>query len=346
MVKAAVVGSTGYGGVELIRFLLQHPNVTIEAVLSSSQAGGLLSESYPHLQGIYTGRLEEIIPAQLAEKVDVVFTATPSGVSSTLVPQLLDAGLKVIDLSGDFRLKNPEVYEKWYKHAAPPEDIQKQAVYGLSEIFEKDIAKATFITNPGCYATAAQLSFMPLLRTGWIDLNSIIIDAKSGVSGAGRGLNMMVHYSETNENFKAYKVNKHQHIPEIEQGLSVLAGRDITVTFTTHLVPMTRGIMTTSYVNVIADVTEEEIREQIRAFYKGRKFVRIREAGVYPATKEVSGSNFCDIGISYDLRTKRLTIITVIDNIVKGAAGQAIQNLNIMMGWDESTGLLLAPVYP
>lgn len=346
MLNVAIVGSTGYGGIELVRLLQNHPYARVGAVLSSSQAGDLLSESYPHIKGIYNGRLEEIDPQALKSKVDVVFTATPSGVSTNLAPQFLEAGLRVIDLAGDFRIKRADVYEKWYKHAAPSAEHLKNAVYGLTEWFEEDIKKAKLLSNPGCYATAAQLALMPLLETDWIDRNSIIIDAKSGVSGAGRGLNMMVHYSETNENFQAYKVNKHQHVPEIEQGLSRIAGEEITVTFTTHLVPMTRGIMTTCYANVTADVSEEDIRERIRDAYKGRKFVRLREAGKYPATKEVWGSNFCDIGVSLDPRTKRVTIISVIDNVVKGAAGQAVQNLNVMMGWDEATGLNMAPIYP
>jgi N-acetyl-gamma-glutamyl-phosphate reductase len=346
MVNVAIVGSTGYGGIELVRFLMHHPKVKIGAVLSSSQAGDLLSESYPHLQGVFTGRLEEIDPVALKSKVDVVFTATPSGISTSLVPQLMEAGLRVIDLAGDFRIKKPEVYEKWYKHAAPPIEYLKKAVYGLSEAYADEIRHAQLLTNPGCYATAAQIALMPLLKSESIDPTSIIIDAKSGVSGAGRGLNMMVHYSETNENFQAYKVNRHQHIPEIEQSLSRVAGKDITVTFTTHLVPMTRGIMTTCYANVTTDANEEELRELYTEFYRGRRFVRIREAGKYPATKEVWGSNFCDLGISLDPRTKRITVISVIDNIVKGAAGQAIQNLNLMMGWDETTGLLYPPIYP
>lgn len=346
MVNVAIVGSTGYGGIELVRFLMHHPKVKIAAVLSSSQAGDLLSESYPHLQGVFSGRLEDIDPAALKAKVDVVFTATPSGVSTTLVPQLMEAGLKVIDLAGDFRLKNAEVYEKWYKHTAPSAEWLRQAVYGLSEAYDEEIRHAKLLSNPGCYATASQIAMMPLLKNDVIDPASIIIDAKSGVSGAGRGLNMMVHFSETNENFQAYKVNRHQHIPEIEQGLSRIAGKDVRVTFTTHLVPMTRGIMTTCYANVTTDLNEEEIRELFTDFYKGRKFVRIREAGKFPATKEVWGSNFCDLGISLDLRTRRVTVISVIDNIVKGAAGQAIQNLNIMMGWDETTGLFNPPVYP
>ncbi|CAM2935695.1 N-acetyl-gamma-glutamyl-phosphate reductase [Paenibacillus sediminis] len=345
-IRAAIVGSTGYGGVELIRFLLEHPNVEITSVISSSSSGERVAAGYPHLNEIMTQNLDGIDIAQIAGNADVVFTATPSGVSSKLVPQLLDAGLKVIDLSGDFRLKSSSSYEQWYKKEAPQPEYLEQAVYGLSEIYGEEVARKTFIANPGCYPTATLLGLIPLLSAGWIDHRTIIIDAKSGVSGAGRGTSLLIHYSEMNENFKAYKVNRHQHIPEIEQTLSEALGEDVTVTFTTHLVPMTRGIMTTMYATLTGAYTEEDLIQLYRQYYEGRPFVRIRDAGGWPATKEVYGSNYCDIGFAVDQRTGRVTIISVIDNLVKGAAGQAIQNLNLMMGWDESVGLTRTPVYP
>ncbi|MFB0846182.1 N-acetyl-gamma-glutamyl-phosphate reductase [Paenibacillus oleatilyticus] len=344
--RAAIVGSTGYGGVELIRLLLAHPNVEITSVISSSSAGAPIADGYPHLNQILTDRLDAVDVALIRSKADVVFLATPHGVSTELSPKLLDAGLKVIDISGDFRLQSGDVYETWYKHKPADPEYLKRAVYGLCEVFGEEVRGKDFISNPGCYPTATLLGLAPLAASGWIDPRSIIADAKSGVSGAGRGLSLLVHYSEINENFLAYKVNKHQHTPEIEQALSRLAGEEVVMTFTTHLVPMTRGILSTIYVNLKSPRSEDDIRELYRQYYEGRKFVRIRDKGKYPATKEVWGSNYCDIGLSLDSRTGRLTIVSVIDNVVKGAAGQAVQNLNLMMGWDEATGLAFTPVYP
>ncbi|MBP2001762.1 N-acetyl-gamma-glutamyl-phosphate reductase [Paenibacillus shirakamiensis] len=345
-VKVAIVGSTGYGGVELIRFLLEHPQVEIVSVISSASAGAPITDGFPHLTNIVVQNLDGVDIQEIAKKADLVFTATPSGVSSKLVPQLVEAGLKVIDLSGDFRLKDGATYEEWYKHTAPEADLLEKAVYGLSEIYGHEVVGQSLISNPGCYSTASLLGLIPALSAGWIDPSTIIIDAKSGVSGAGRGTSLTVHYAEINENFKAYKINKHQHIPEIEQTLAGIAKQPVTVTFTTHLVPMTRGIMSTMYATLTGFHTEKELVELYTQYYEGRRFVRIRPEGQWPATKEVLGSNYCDIGFSVDSRTGRVTIVSVIDNVVKGAAGQAIQNMNLMMGWDETLGLRNAPVYP
>ncbi|WP_442602632.1 N-acetyl-gamma-glutamyl-phosphate reductase [Paenibacillus sp. KN14-4R] len=346
-VRVAIVGSTGYGGVELIRLLLAHPNVEITSVISSSSAGTPIAAGFPHLTEILTDQLDGIDIDMIAQKADVVFLPTPAGVAAELAPKLLDAGLKVIDISGDFRLKLPESYETWYKRKAAEETYLAEAVYGLCEVWGDEVQETTrLLSNPGCFPTATLLGLIPAVAAGWIDLDSIIIDAKSGVSGAGRGLHLSAHYAEVNENFSAYKVNKHQHIPEIEQALSRVADRPVVTTFTTHLVPMTRGIMTTMYAKVVGEHSEADFVEMYRQYYEGRKFVRVRNAGTWPATKHVSGSNYCDIGLCYDARTGRITIISVIDNIVKGAAGQAIQNLNLMMGWEETTGLHFTPVYP
>ncbi|QCT04548.1 N-acetyl-gamma-glutamyl-phosphate reductase [Paenibacillus algicola] len=345
-IRVAIVGSTGYGGVELIRLLQHHPNVEITSVISSSSSGVPISDGFPHLTNIIKRNLDGVDPAEMAERADLVFTATPSGVSAKLVPQLLEAGLKVVDLSGDFRLKDGAAYEKWYKHDAPDADVLASAVYGLCEIYGEQVREVDFISNPGCYPTATLLGLIPALKAGWIDHSGIIIDAKSGVSGAGRGTSLTTHYAEINENFKAYKVNKHQHIPEIEQVLSQESGQEVTVTFTTHLVPMTRGIMSTMYAPLLGHYSEEDFIQLYREYYKDRPFVRVRSQGIWPSTKEVSGSNFCDIGFAVDERTGRVTVISVIDNVVKGAAGQAIQNLNLMMGWEESLGLAFTPVYP
>lgn len=344
--KVAIVGSTGYGGVELIRFLQHHPNVEIASVISSSTSGVSIAEGFPHLNTIMEQTLDGIDVAHMAANVDLVFTATPSGVSTQLVPQLIDAGLKVIDLSGDFRLKDGAEYEKWYKHTPAEDRYLEQAVYGLSEVYGEKVQGVDFISNPGCYPTATLLGLIPAIEAGMIDPASLIIDAKSGVSGAGRGTSLTSHYAEINENFKAYKVNKHQHIPEIEQVLTDIAGHKVTVTFTTQLVPMTRGIMSTIYASLNGNYTDQDFIDAYNQYYEGKPFVRIRQAGSWPATKEVFASNYCDIGFSADSRTGRVTIFSVIDNVVKGAAGQAIQNLNLMMGWDEVTGLQFSPVYP
>ncbi|XEC95390.1 N-acetyl-gamma-glutamyl-phosphate reductase [Paenibacillus tarimensis] len=344
--NVAIIGSTGYGGVELIRLLTAHPGVEVTSVISSSSAGSPIAEGYPHLTEIRTDLLDGVDPAAIRAKADVVFLATPAGVASKLVPQMLSEGLKVIDLSGDLRLKSPALYEEWYKKQAADENYLAQAVYGLAEVFGDEVKGKDLISNPGCYPTATLLGLIPAVQEGWIDPSTIIIDAKSGVSGAGRGASLGTHYSEINENFKAYKINKHQHIPEIEQVLARIAGKPVVTTVTTHLVPMTRGIMSTMYASVHGDRTERDFVDLYRNYYEGRKFVRVREPGIWPATKEVWGSNYCDIGFAADRRTGRVTIVSVIDNLVKGAAGQAIQNLNLMMGWDESLGLHFVPAYP
>ncbi|MFD0673602.1 N-acetyl-gamma-glutamyl-phosphate reductase [Cohnella sp. GCM10027633] len=345
-IRAAIVGSTGYGGVELIRLLQSHPYVTVTSVISSSAAGTSLADSFPHLTAVHTDLLDGVDAELIRGKADVVFLATPHGVSMKLAPEFLAAGLKVIDLSGDYRLKDGETYRKWYKHEPAQQADVERAVYGLSEVYGDQVAKTDFVSNPGCYTTTSLLGLYPAVQAGWIDPDSIIIDAKSGVSGAGRGTGLGTHFSELNENFKAYKVNAHQHTPEIEQVLSEAAGRPVMVTFTPHLVPMTRGILSTMYAKMTENRSAEQFNELYRQFYEGRRFVRIRPNGQLPATKEVSGTNYCDIGFSADERTGRITIISVTDNLVKGAAGQAIQNLNLTMGWDETLGLAFTPVYP
>lgn len=342
--RAAIVGGTGYGAVELIRLLNRHPYLQIGTVVSNSQAGKPFSDSYPHLTGIINQPLESFDANEIAEKNDVVFLATPSGVSSKLAPVLIEAGITCVDLSGDLRLRSPELYETWYKHTAASQDYLDQAVYGLSEIYSEKIQNAKLIANPGCYPTATLLGLIPIMKLA--DYKNIIIDAKSGVSGAGRGLSLTSHYAEINENLKAYKLGAHQHIPEIEQVLQDESGQPITITFTTHLVPMTRGIMCTMYVNLNESLSTNEVIQLYSQFYEKHPFVRIRPEGNTPSTKEVLGSNYCDIGLHVDQRTNRLTIISVIDNLVKGAAGQAIQNVNIMNGWDVRTGLEDIPLYP
>jgi N-acetyl-gamma-glutamyl-phosphate reductase len=344
--KAAIIGGTGYSSIELIRLLHQHPNVDLTAIISNSQAGSLLEETYPHVTTIVNQPLDSLDIYTLSQRVDVVFLATPSGISKDLVPSLLDNGVKCIDLSGDFRLRSASSYESWYKHAAADEKYLKQATYGLSEIYTENIKSASLIANPGCYPTATLLGLMPVVKNKLIDNKTIIIDAKSGVSGAGRSASLVTHFAEVNENLKAYKIGAHQHIPEIEQTLQDESGQEQAITFTTHLVPMTRGIMCTIHANLTDPVTTTDIHQLYSEFYQNHPFVRIRKEGTFPSTKEVLGSNFCDIGLHVEQRTGRITIISVIDNLVKGASGQAIQNLNLIGGWNVTTGLLEVPVYP
>ncbi|WP_407270242.1 N-acetyl-gamma-glutamyl-phosphate reductase [Radiobacillus sp. PE A8.2] len=344
--KVAIIGGTGYGAVELIRFINNHPYAKIEAVVSHSQSGSKLSEAYPHLTAAMEITMEELHIAALSEKIDLVFFATPSNVSKELAPQFLEHGVKCIDLSGDFRLKSQSDYEQWYQASAAQQQYLDQAVYGLTELNQEQIKDAALIANPGCYPTATLLALLPAVKHNLINYQSIIIDAKTGVSGAGRSLSLNTHFAEMNDNLKAYKLGEHKHIPEIEQVLKEESGESLQVTFTTHLVPMTRGIMSTIYLDVNKRVTTSELLELYTAYYADHPFIRIRPEGNFPATKEVHGSNYCDIGIHADQRTGKVTIISVIDNLVKGASGQAIQNMNIMNGWDAMTGIQSIPVYP
>jgi N-acetyl-gamma-glutamyl-phosphate reductase len=344
--KAAIIGATGYGGIELLRLLSKHPYVQVVSVHSSSQAGVPLQHHYPHILKEADFILDEIDPEKIAKNADIVFLGTPAGISSKLTPQFFDLGVTVIDLSGDFRLKNQNEYEQWYKKTPPPPEYLKHAVYGLAEWNREEIADAKIIANPGCYPTASLLGLIPLVKQKIIRERSIIIDAKSGVSGAGRTPSLTTHFTEINDNLKIYKVNQHQHIPEIEQELCKWDENLAPVTFSTHLVPMTRGIMATIYAEAKVNLTTDDLLDLYHSSYEGTHFVRIREKGTFPSTKEVSGSNFCDIGVDVDARTGRVTVVSVIDNLMKGAAGQALQNLNIMMGIDENTGLDQMPIYP
>ncbi|MBS4199094.1 N-acetyl-gamma-glutamyl-phosphate reductase [Bacillus sp. FJAT-49732] len=343
--RVGIVGATGYGGAELLRILHSHPNFEIVAIYTSSQQGRNIHYHYPHLTGIIPSTLEEIDPIKMAKNTDVVFLAVPTGVASQLAPELLSAGCVVIDLTGDFRLKNTEDYEYWYKRKAAPREWIEKAVYSLPELNKASIKGSKLISNPGCYPTATLLGLAPLVKAKILKEGSVIIDAKSGVSGAGQTVSLGNIYSELNENLKIYKVNQHQHIPEIEQMLQEL-GYDSPITFQTHLVPMTRGIMSTIYGTVEGSMSEDELWKLYNDFYVDKPFVRVRDIGIFPSTKEVAASNFCDIGISFDDRTGRITIVSVIDNLMKGAAGQAVQNANLLFGFEETAGLNFSPVYP
>ncbi|MFC4402666.1 N-acetyl-gamma-glutamyl-phosphate reductase [Gracilibacillus xinjiangensis] len=344
--NVAIIGGTGYGAVELLRFLYNHPHVTVSKIISHSNSGTPFSEVYPHLVNLIDTEMESLDISTLAEEVDLVFFATPSNVSKNYIPELIDKGIKCIDLSGDFRLKDGEQYRNYYGEKMAPEKYIEKAVYGLSEVNKKAIENALLIANPGCYPTATTLGLIPVLSHNLADYQNIVIDAKTGTTGAGRSLSQGFHFSEMQENFKAYKLGIHKHIPEIEQVLSDTANEDIQVTFTPHVVPMTRGIMSTIYVNLKERQSTKQLLDLYKEFYKDKPFVRVREEGIIPQTKEVYGSNFCDIGLYADERTGKLIIVSVIDNLVKGASGQAIQNMNIMNGWDEATGINQLPIYP
>ncbi|EJQ15080.1 N-acetyl-gamma-glutamyl-phosphate reductase [Bacillus cereus] len=343
--KVAIIGATGYGGIELIRLLEQHPYFSIASLHSFSQVGEFITNVYPHFRNILVHTLQEIDAEKIEKEAEIVFLATPAGVSAELTPKLLAVGLKVIDLSGDFRMKDPLTYEQWYKRAAAKEEVLRKAVYGLSEWKRSEIQNANLIANPGCFATAALLAILPLVRSGMIEEDSIIIDAKSGVSGAGKTPTTMTHFPELYDNLHIYKVNEHQHVPEIEQMLAEWNRETKPITFSTHLIPISRGIMVTLYAKVKREMEIEQLQKLYEETYERSTFIRIRTQGEFPSPKEVRGSNYCDMGIAYDERTGRVTVVSVIDNMMKGAAGQAIQNANIVAGLEETTGLQHMPLY-
>ncbi|MEC1177526.1 N-acetyl-gamma-glutamyl-phosphate reductase [Metasolibacillus meyeri] len=342
--KVGIIGATGYGGLELIRFLHNHQEVEKIELFTSSEEGAIFSEKFSHLARIVDRPLQKIDDEAL-KNLDVVFASTPSGVTSSLLLPLLQKGPKLIDLSGDFRLKNLASYEQWYKKTPAPQEAIEQSVYGLSEWNEQQIAEAHLIANPGCYPTAVLLSILPLIKENLIDPSFLVIDAKSGVSGAGNKPSQATHFSETNENFSIYKINEHQHIPEIEQAIAMFANVETKISFNTHLVPMTRGILATSYAAVRSGVTQQQLIECLQAKYAKHPFVRVIEEGSSIGTNRVKGSNYCDIYVQLDERTNRATIVGVIDNLVKGAAGQAIQNMNIQMNLPQTMGLQTVPLF-
>ena len=345
MIKAAVLGATGYAGIELVRLLTSHPEVSIEILGSHSFAGQKISDVYKNFNHVLEKKCEELDLDKVGA-CDVAFTALPHGASKSVIPSLLEKGLKVIDLSGDYRYDDAAVYEKWYgeKHSSP--ELLKESVYGLPELHRDKIKNARLIANPGCYPTCSFLSIYPLAKAGLIDMKSVIVDAKSGTSGAGRGAKVANLYCEVNESIKAYGVATHRHTPEIEEQLSYASGQEAVINFTPHLVPMNRGILVTAYANLVKDVTEEEIRKIYEVAYKDEQFVRFLNAGVCPETRWVEGSNYVDVNVKVDERTHRVIMMGAMDNLVKGAAGQAVQNMNLLFGLPETEGLLMPPVFP
>ncbi len=345
MIRVAIVGATGYTGLELLRLLSGHPEVIVSVVTSRKEAGQKLAKIFPFLERFSDLALVAPEPSLISSEAEVAFLCVPHGAASQIAKKLLHAGLKVIDLSADFRLKDIKTYESWYGPHFSPE-LLSEAVYGLSEIYRKEISQANLIANPGCYPTACLLPLIPLIKSGLIQTNGIIIDAKSGVSGAGRSAKLPLIYCEVNEGFLAYNVAKHRHTSEIEEQISLAAGSVVTVNFTTHLVPMSRGILSTIYATPNPGVCEADIRDKLQEFYANKPFIRILPEGLFPNTAHVRGTNRCDIGLILDRRTNRLIIISAIDNLVKGASGQAVQNLNLLFDFPEELGLENTPFFP
>lgn len=346
MIKAGIIGSTGYAGQELVRLLMQHPDVEIVWYGSRSYIDQQYADVFQNMFQIVDAKCMDDNMDALADAADVIFTATPQGLCASLVNEDVLNKVKIIDLSADFRIKDVEVYEKWYgiKHKSP--SYIEEAVYGLCEINREDIKGARLIANPGCYTTCSILTAYPLAKEGLIDMSTLIIDAKSGTSGAGRGAKLPNLYCEVNENIKAYGVATHRHTPEIEEQLGYAAGEKVVLNFTPHLVPMNRGILATEYAKLTKKVTYEEVKAIYDKYYADEKFVRVLEKNQCPETKWVEGSNYVDIGFKIDERTGRIIMMGAIDNLVKGAAGQAVQNMNLLFGLPESEGLELVPMFP
>lgn len=345
-IKAAIVGVTGYVGQELFRILSSHPNVEISHITSVSYKGKSLSEIYENFMKVTDLECSDADIEKIADEADVMFIALPHGLASKQINQSILDKCKVIDLGADFRLKDKAVYEKWYEVEHESAELLEKAVYGLCELHREEIKGASLIANPGCYTTCSILSLAPLLKEGLIDANSIIIDAKSGVTGAGRALNLGTAYCEVNESTKAYKIASHRHTPEIEQELSLAAGKEITLSFTPHLIPMNRGILATIYAKIKPNVTYTQVKAAYEKYYSNEYFIRIKDSEVFPETKWVKGSNFVDIGFKIDERTNNIIVIGAIDNLIKGAAGQAVQNMNILFNLDEKTALDNAAIFP
>jgi N-acetyl-gamma-glutamyl-phosphate reductase len=346
MIKVFICGGSGYTGGELLRILSNHPEVLVAGVTSERSSGKSVKDLFPQLHNYPNLVYEHLNPIENLKKADLFFMALPHGESQRAVNFFFQHGKKVIDLSADYRLRDPGTYEKWYNVRHAFQATLGKAVYGLPEIYRSKIKKAKLIANPGCYPTGAILGLLPALRNALIDVSSIVIDSKSGTSGAGRKADVSVSYCEVNEGFKAYAIGTHRHTPEIEQELSLVSGKEIVVNFTPHLLPVDRGILTTIYAPLIKKMSVHNIVQKYRDAYKKEPFVRVLDYGLFPNIKYVRGSNFCDIGLKVNERTNTMIIVTAIDNLVKGASGQAVHNMNIMMGFDEKAGLDSMALFP
>ena len=343
MIKVGIIGSTGYAGAEIVKLIQNHPEAEVVWFGSKSFEGEAFASVYRNMFELVDEKCLGDNIDELADKVDVIFTATPQGLCSKIISEDVLEKTKVIDLSADFRIKDVDTYEKWYgiKHESP--EYIEEAVYGLCEINRDKTKDARLVANPGCYTTCSILSIYPLVKEGLIDPKSIIVDAKSGTTGAGRGAKVANLFCEVNENIKAYGVTTHRHTPEIEERLSYAAGKSVVINFTPHLVPMQRGILVTAYADLSKDVTYDEIKAIYDKYYKDEKFIRVLEKDICPETRFVQGSNYTDINFKIDERTNRIVMMGALDNLVKGAAGQAVQNMNIMFGLPEEMGIDLVP---
>jgi N-acetyl-gamma-glutamyl-phosphate reductase len=350
MIKVGIVGAGGYAGATLINILLRHPEAEIVWLMSEeAHKGKKINDLYPHLNGQISLACQTLddLDKNLGN-IDLVFLALPHGIAINYVPKILDAGKKVVDLGADYRFSDNAIFKKWYGLEHTTEKYLSQAVFGLPELFRARIKQTKLVGNPGCYPTASILGTAPLVKNGLIDLDSIIIDAKSGVSGAGRGVSLKTHFCERNEGLEAYAVTTHRHMGEIEFQLSKVAGQNLNVTFVPHLIPMTRGILATIYAKLRitnAELRINDLTQLYKDFYKGEPFVRILENTI-PNTKYVSGTNFCDIAVQYNETTGKIIVLSTIDNVFKGAAGQAVQNMNLVCGFEETTGLKQLTFYP
>ena len=346
MIKAGIIGATGYAGGELVRLLLGHRNVEIKWFGSRSYTGQKYAEVYRNMFQIVEDTCLEDRLSDLADQVDVIFTATPQGYLASVLTEDILKRAKLVDLSADYRIQDVAVYEKWYQIEHKSPQFLKEAVYGLCELNRERVKRARLVANPGCYTTCSILTAYPLVKEGLIDTDTLIIDAKSGTSGAGRGAKTPNLFCEVNENIKAYGVTSHRHTPEIEEQLSYAAGKEVLVNFTPHLVPMNRGILVTEYAKLNRDVSFETVRAAYEKYFAKERFVRLLDRDVCPETKWVEGSNYVDVNFKIDERTGRVIMMGALDNLVKGAAGQAVQNMNLLFGEDEAEGLNLVPMFP
>lgn len=343
--KASVIGATGFAGVELLRLLDGHPEAEIVSITSESSTGEMITGMYPHLSDRIEKKLTSMQDIEkIADESDVIFIALPHGHAMKIGKKLRGRSTKIIDLGGDYRFKDYRVFEEWYK--VKHEDPDAQAVYGLTELYRERVKNATLLANPGCYTTCSILALVPLFKAGLIETEGVVVDAKSGTTGAGRSLKPGSLYCSVNENFHAYGVASHRHTPEIEQAYSDFAGKPVVIQFTPHLLPVDRGILATCYAQLKEGVTDAQIAEAFDAMYKDEFFIRLRGKGACPELKNVRASNYVDIGWQTDKRTGRVIVMSCIDNLVKGAAGQAVQNMNVMFGLEETAGLKQLPIYP
>jgi N-acetyl-gamma-glutamyl-phosphate reductase len=343
--RVGIIGATGYTGVELLRLLLLHPEVEVTALTSQKYAGIPIDQVFPSLKKHLPLTCEELTVEHISKKTDFIFTAVPHKTAMETVPLFYRQGKRVVDLSADFRFRDPAVYERWYqKHTST--DLLPESVYGLPELHREKIRNAKIVGNPGCYPTGALIGLIPLVKKGMVSLENVVIDSKSGVSGAGRDAVLESLFCEVNEGVKAYKIFEHRHLPEIEQELSEIARKKVSVSFVPHLIPMDRGILTTLYLVLTKRWKTEEVLNTFQEHYQKEPFVRIYPKGKFPNTKDVRGSNYCDIGVKVNEAEDRAVIVTAIDNLVKGASGEAVQNMNIMLGYPETMGLKVLPLFP